>query len=204
MSLMYAVALAALTMLLAELAPAAPAAGVATPGPAATVPVPAPTRDPLVYDDPGVHFRAPDGWTRVDLGALASDAGGKAPPAALYVFHRGKSDERSILIDIQPFEGTLDGLESSKETELRNAAEGTFVDRKVRTTLSNGMPAYFIKVSQPGGPVGHQLRRYDYVIYDLTRSIDVAYVGRYGDFDESDVQKALASLSVVVYPRNRR
>jgi len=182
-----------ITSAVAVLAPATPN----------VTPAPKATPDSLAYDDAGMHFRAPVGWTRVDLGALSA-AGSKAPPVALFVFNRGKSDERSILIDIQPFEGTLDGLESSKETELRNASEGTFVDRKTKTTLANGMPAYFMKVSQPGGPVGHQLRRYDIVVYDLSRSIDVAYVGRYGDFEETDVRAALASLSVVVYPRNRR
>lgn len=159
--------------------------------------------DPLAYDDPGMHFRAPDGWTRVDLGALVATQNDKAPPAAVFVYHRGMNDERSIVIDIQPFVGTLDGLESTKETELRNASEGTFVDRKVKTTLVNGMPAYFFKVSVPGGEVGHQVRRYDYVVYDLTRGIDVAFIGRYGDFDIDDVKRALASLTVVVYPRDR-
>ena len=161
------------------------------------------TPDPLAYDDPAVHFRAPDGWSRLAIAAPATDSGGQRPPVAVYVFHGGQADQRTIIIDIQPFAGSLEGFESAHETELRNQAEGTFVDRRAKTQLANGMPAYFIKVSQPGGAAGHQLRRYDYVVDDLQRSIDVAYIGRNGDFDEAEAQKALASLSVVVYPRGR-
>ncbi len=167
-------------------------------------PAPAPTHDPLAYDDAGMHFRAPDGWTRVDIGALTAGSDEQTPPAAVFVYHAGQRDQRSIVISIAPFDGTLEGFESSKETELRNAADGTFVNHGPRTMLGNGMPAYFLKVSQPGGDAGSQLRRYDFVVYDLTRGIDVAYVGRYGDFDENDVRTALGSLSVVVYPRGRR
>ena len=186
------------TVALASVAPSRVVAQVAA------TPAPAATRDPLAYDDPGMHFRAPDGWTRVDLGNAQAASGDKAPPAAVFTYDAGKRDQRTIVVDIQPFDGTLEGLERSKETDLRNAADGTFVDGKTRLTLGNGMPAYFLKVSQPAGAAGNQIRRYDYVIYDLTRGIDVAFIGRYGDFDENDVKRAFASLSVVVYPRGRR
>ncbi|GAC1306391.1 MAG: hypothetical protein NVSMB21_09090 [Vulcanimicrobiaceae bacterium] len=162
------------------------------------------TPDPLAYDDPGMHFRAPDGWTRVVTSDAAPDAGSSnAPPAAVFVRDAGRAEQRTIVIDIQPYDGTLDGFERSRETELHSQTDGTFVDRHTKTTLSNGMPAYFLQVSQPSGAAGHQRRRYDYLVYDLARSIDVAYIGRYGDFDEADVKAALASLSVVVYPRRR-
>lgn len=189
----------------ASQAPLALQAPASPQGPAASAtPLPAPTLDPLAYDDPGMHFRAPDGWKRIALasdGSAAND--GKRPPAAIYVFNAGRSEQRTIVIDIQPFEGTLDGFERARETELHSGTDGTFVDRKTKIALANGMPAYLVQVSQPGGQVGHQLRRYDYLIYDLQRSIDVAYIGRYGDFDERDVAAAFASLSVVVYPRRR-
>ena len=166
-------------------------------------PVPAPTVDPLAYDDPGMHFRAPDGWKRIELADAANDPSAKVP-AAVFTYHGDRSDARTIVITIEPYSGTLEGLEVSKESELRSASDGTFVDRKTKIVLGNGMPGYAIRVSQPSGPAGHQLRRYDYVISDLSRSIDVAYVGRYGDFEDRDVEAALASLSVVVYPRARR
>jgi len=181
----------------------APSAAAATTATAAPTPAAAPTRDPLAYDDPGMHFRPPDGWTRVALAEQSANNDGKRPPAAVYVLHPGRAEQRTIVVDIQSYDGTLDGFERSRESELHSEADGTFVDRKTKTALDNGMPAYFVQVSQPGGAAGHQLRRYDYLVYDLQRSIDVAYVGRYGDFDEKDAKAALASLSVVVFPRRR-
>ncbi len=188
---------AVLAALLASPAPVTAPAVNATPQPAPTV-------DPLTYDDPGMHFRAPDGWKRVDLTGAPNDPSGKAGPAAVFLFAPDRNnDARTILITIEPFAGTLEGLVHSRESVLRSANEGTFVDHETKIALANGMPAYLVQTSQPGGPVGHQLRRYDYIVYDLQRSIDVAYVGRYGDFEEKDVRAALASLSVVVYPRRR-
>ena len=175
-------------------------AAVAAPSP---VPIVVPTSDPLAYDDAGLHFRAPDGWTRVNVPETTEGSGGKTPPAAVFVRDAGKVEQRTIVIDIEPFDGTLDGYERSRETELHSEADGTFVDYHTKTMLANGMPAYFLQVSQPGAAAGHQVRRYDYLVYDLTRSIDIAYIGRYGDFDSSEVKTALASLAVVVYPRRR-
>lgn len=64
------------------------------------------------------------------------------------------------------------------------------------------MPIYVVRASQ-GSEVGHFIRRYDYLIFDGERGIDVAFIGRPNDFDEKDVQAALASLYVVAYPRRR-
>lgn len=192
--------------LFASVALASLVAGLASPAPVTTAvptPAPAPTVDPLAYDDPGMHFRAPDGWKRIPLVDASNDPSAKVP-AAVFTYHGDRNDARTIVISIEPYSGTLEGLEVSKESELRSTADGTFVDRKTKIVLGNGMPGYAIKVSQPSGPAGHQLRRYDYVIYDLARSIDVAFIGRYGDFEDRDVEAALSTLSVVVYPRVRR
>jgi hypothetical protein len=167
----------------------------------AAAPVAALTPDPLSYDDPAMHFRPPDGWTRVPV--KPPDGGGDEPaPVAAYAFHAGKSDARAIVITVAPFDGSLEAFKSSHESELRGAGD-TFVDHEDRTTLANGMPAYFLKVTQGVG-AGQQVRRFEYLAIDLTRSIDVAMIGRAGDFDENDAKKALASLYVVVYPRTRR
>ncbi len=165
---------------------------------------PAFAADSLSYDDPGMHFKPPDGWTRVELNQEPAGANNdeKRPPAAIYVWHRGQIDQRTIVVNIQPFEGTLDGFESQHESDLRSASDGTFIDKKTKTTLANGMPAFFLKVSS-GSELGTFTRRYEYLVYDGTRSIDVAYGGRQGDFDEKDAVAALASLYVVMYPAKR-
>ncbi len=188
------------------LSPLAAAAATPAPLPSPAVvatPAAAPTRDALSYDDAGMHFRAPDGWTRVDLG-VPPETSDASRPIALFVFHPGKYDQREIRVTIEPWDGTLEGFETQKESAVRGGSDGTFIDHRDKTALQNGMPAYLLRSSQPGGSAGFQLRRYDMLVYDLTRGIDVAFVGHAGDFDEAEVRHALATLSVVVYPRTRR
>lgn len=160
---------------------------------------PAPAAGPS-YDDPGMHFSAPEGWERLELVARSSD--GQPGPVAVFIKNRGKYDQKTILITIGSFSGTLDGLESVHESETRSQQEGTFVDKKLRVTLPNGMPAWWLKVTT-GTDVGKFSRRYEYVVFDGKRRIVVAYAGRLGDVEEKEAQAALASLVVVLFPRGR-
>jgi hypothetical protein len=160
--------------------------------------------DPLSYDDPGMHFRPPDGWVRVIMdGSGGTDQSGNRAPAAVYVMRKGNSDLRNILITIDMFAGTVDDLERMHEGELRKTNEGTFIDKHEKTTLANGMPAYWLRASE-GTQLGAFTRRYEWVVADGTRSIIVSYVGKQGLFDDKDARAALASLYVVAFPRNRR
>jgi hypothetical protein len=159
--------------------------------------------DPLSYDDPAVHFRPPDGWERLSMLPSATPSpGDPGPPAAVYIKNRGKQDARTIVLTIQNYDGGLDNLETSHENDLRTAADGVFIDKKIKTTLANGMPAWFLRVSS-GSQLGDFLRRYEYLVYDGKRSIVASYIGRQGDFDEKEAKDALASLYVVLYPRDR-
>jgi hypothetical protein len=158
--------------------------------------------DPLSYDDPGMHFRPPDGWERLQLSDSGPDQNGPRPPVAVYFLKKSKSDQRLITITVQPFTGSLDGFVNSRTSDLRKQSDSTFVEKQQKTTLSNGMPAYWLKVNQ-GASLGQYVRRYEYLVIDLTRGIVVSYTGRAGDFDEKEAKDALASLYVVVYPRSR-
>jgi hypothetical protein len=159
--------------------------------------------DPLSYDDPGMHFRPPDGWERLQLTDSGPDQNGNRPPAAVYFLKKSKFDQRLITVTVQPFNGSLDGFVHSRTGDLRAQSDSTFVEKQEKTTLSNGMPAYWLKVNQ-GAKLGQYVRRYEYLVIDLTRGIVVSYAGRAGDFDEKEARDALASLYVVVYPRNAR
>ena len=160
--------------------------------------------DPLSYDDPGMHFKPPDGWERVPL-----TKDGEPPPSttegpvAVWVFDRGKIDQRVISISVKPYEGALEGLERETESDMRNNTDGLFVDKHQLLKLGNGMPAYWIRTSE-GSELGKYFRRYEYLVYDGQRSIQVAMVGHQGDFEEKDAHAALDSLYVVAYPRARQ
>jgi hypothetical protein len=161
--------------------------------------------DPLSYDDPGMHFRPPDGWTRVPADQLQGGSPGGGPsPAVAYFLRKGSNDIRTILITIDgSFNGNVDELDRAHEGELRKTNEGTFIDKHEKTTLTNGMPAFWLRASE-GTQVGAFTRRYEWLVADGTRSIIVSYTGKQGAFDEKEAREALASLYVVAYPRGRR
>ena len=159
--------------------------------------------DPLSYDDPGMHFKAPDGWVRIPIPGESTSPGLEAKTTlAAYGFSNGKNDSRIISITAEPFDGSLDGAESSHETDMRNSSDTTLVDHKTKMVLANGMPAWFLKISQGSDPFT-AIRLYQYVVFDGTREVVASYSGRQFNFSEDDAKKALASLYVVVYPGKR-
>ncbi len=157
----------------------------------------------LSYDDPGMHFKAPDGWQRIDVPNADQSDDEHKPPAAVYVYHSGQPDQRLITVDIQDGAGSLDGFERSHESDLRQQAgdNGSHVDKRTQVTLANGMPAYLLRVTLGDGL--QAVRRYEYLVFDGHRDIDVAYSGHQGLFEEKDAVAALSSLYVVAYPEGR-
>ena len=157
--------------------------------------------DGLSYDDPGMHYRAPDGWQRIDLPKVAADSDGPHPPAAEFFKDFSKGDRRAIVVQIEPYDGGLERLVSDQESELRRG-DDTRINGEQRTTLANGMPAYWLCADQ-GSELANLVRRCEYAVFDGQRSIVVVYVGRQGYFDANEAKSALASLYVVLYPQGR-
>jgi uncharacterized protein GlcG (DUF336 family) len=159
--------------------------------------------DGLSYDDPGMHFQAPDGWTRLQL-ANPDDGSDQNKdsdvPVAVFTWHQGKGDQRTITITIAPFDGGLDQFEKGHESDLHSQSDSAFVQKKTKTALANGMPAYFLTTSLGSSSSATFTQRDEYLVIDTQRSIDVAYSGVAGQFDEQVAKEALASLYVVVYP----
>jgi hypothetical protein len=152
-----------------------------------------------------MHFRPPDGWLRVQF-AEGADVDPHGPhPVAAWVLQTKKMDSRQLVITVEPFDGSLGNFEASHESDMRNEGkdQSLFVDHKETTTLVNGMPAYFMRVNQ-GNAAGQFMRSYQYVVIDKQRGIVVSYSGRAGQFDDKDAKAAMASLYVVVYPKQIR
>ncbi len=167
--------------------------------PAVAASAPAPAGDPLSYDDPGMHFKAPDGWTRVDV--PPGDPNGSDPhPVAAFTFHGGRSDEREIVISVQQFDGGLDEFEHSHESDMRSASDTAFIEEHSKTTLQNGMPAYFFRVRTGDPSSSRDVERSEYLVIDTQRAIDAAIVAGVGQVDAKDAKAILSSLYVVVYP----
>jgi hypothetical protein len=154
------------------------------------------TSDANTYSDRSITFTAPDGWT--NLHAPPPDGTENSTPVAMFIKSFNKYDTRAIQIVVKDYSGSLDGFEGDHEKELRKDSDSAFI-RKSKVTLANGMPAYWLKVTQ-GADAGSYVALYEYVIVDLKRAITVAYIGKQGFFDEKDAQTSLAQLAVVAYP----
>jgi hypothetical protein len=160
--------------------------------------------DPLSFDDPGMHFKAPDGWERFPLQESGENPGGQAgsAPIAVWGFHVGKGDQRVISIVIRSSDEGLETIERQHEADLRDQGDGVFIDKHELTKLENGMPAYWVR-SSSGTDAGKFYRRYEWVVFDGKRSIFVTLLGKQGDFDDAYAKAALKSLYVVAYPGAR-
>jgi hypothetical protein len=161
--------------------------------------------DGATYNDDGMHFEAPAGFEKVDLppaDPTGSDDSDEAAPLAAFVYHRGQADQRAITISVARFDGPVEKFADSHVGDERKNDDGSFVAKNERTTLQNGMPAYYVRLNS-GDTAGKYVQRAEYLVCDGTRSIDVAYVGPQDSFNDAQAKAALASLYVVVYPKHR-
>jgi hypothetical protein len=162
--------------------------------------------EPPSYNDDGMHFDAPADFEKLPLAAPAdptgSDDDDSPLPVAVFAYHKGKIDQRVIQITVARFEGRVEAFDVSKISEERKNSN-SFVAKNEKTTLQNGMPAYFVKLNA-GATAGQYVQSYQYFVCDGTRSIVVAYSGQQGSFDDATAKAALSTLYVVVYPNHRR
>jgi hypothetical protein len=163
----------------------------------AAVASPALAADPLSYDDPGMHFSAPAGWTRVPL--PPHQDGDDDQPAALFVYRPGQYDARTIVVKIVDSTEDLSTFESEQEQQLRSAGDATYVKKRQPIQLTNGMPAFLLE-STTSGDTGASVSRFEYVVIDGERGITVTYGGSTSDIDEKMALAALGTLYVVAYP----
>jgi hypothetical protein len=108
---------------------------------------------------------------------------------------------RIITIQMETFDGNLDGFEMVTENELRNQTDSVFVKKKTLTTLSNGMPAYWQDITIGSG--FQEAKRYEYAWVDGVRGIVLAMTARYGTVTEDQAKAALSQASGVAFPRRR-
>jgi hypothetical protein len=163
------------------------------------------------YNDPGMHYTPPADWENVLLApsaGIVDEKSGDSPdsdvlkPVAVYSFHRGKPDQRTIVISVKEFDGPLDAFDRATESDTHTQSDGAFIDKPIKMTLANGMPVDLLKIDSGSDP-GHFTERFEYLIIDGTRGITISYGGRQGDFTQKDALDAFTSLYVVRYPRHQ-
>jgi hypothetical protein len=119
---------------------------------------------------------------------------------------RGKSVSKTVTISIADYDGPLSDFVADRTDAMRSSSSGSdntiFVDKKIATKTSNGMPA--MELIWTGTPAnGVQSKSYEYLMIDGKRSIDVRYSGALGEIGDSDAAAVFSSLYVVAYPRPR-
>ena len=153
------------------------------------------------YSDPAMSFTAPSNYVQAAI--PAHDPTDFSDPAVVAAFaaNAGKVEQRVITITMENFDGDVDGFETLSENELRTQTDGVFVKKKERTTLSNGMPAYWQEISVGTG--FDEIKRFQYVWADGVRGVTLAISARLGEIDEATAKRDLATAYAVLYPKNR-
>lgn len=152
------------------------------------------------YNDPAMHFAPQVGWYRVGVPGYDPTDLSDPTTVAGYIKDPGKEYQQSLTIQLQDYDGSLAGFETFNENQIRGKVD-VFVDKKDLTTLANGMPCYFVKMSFGNGFDAKQV--YQYVVFDGKRGITVSVTGRLGELSEDQAKADLKDLAVVLYPAGR-
>ncbi len=168
---------------------------------AATAPPPA-TPAQRTYNDPAMHYVAPEGVVLIGMRQVPYQAALHMTPVAIWGIDVGQADARVISLAYERFShGSLRGFYTTYVNELRGASKGgTFVHRE-HAVLINGMPAYWLKVSSGEGLA--QMRSYAYIWYDGVRGVVLSEEARVGNLSERQAKRDLAGASAVAYPVGR-
>lgn len=190
-------------IVLAAIAFAWPACGSAAQVLAPPAPTPVPSRAPYVpeFNDPAMHFAPPSDYYTAPIAPHDPKVFETPATVAVFVKNPGKEDVRVIAVAMQNYEGSLDGFEVNSENSAREQVDGVFITHKERTTLSNGMPAYWVELSFGSG--FQSQKRYQYEWVDGVRGVTVSISGRLGEVDQKTARAALKDLSATLYPIRR-
>jgi len=159
---------------------------------------PAAANASLVYDDASMHLSVPAGYTR--LTPNPSEESDKLTPVVGFLRNPGKDDQIMVTVEMQPVRGSPEDWASQAEQQIRGRMDNPFV-KKEALRLSNGMPAYFMKIAFGEG--FSSMQQYAYAIYDGRRGILVGATAKLGVLDNDKAKALLKDLSVVIYPRGR-
>lgn len=157
--------------------------------------------DPHTYNDPAMSYTAPSDYLRIPVPPQPPIGFNGTVVQAAYVRHPRQPDSTVISLRMEAYTDDLDSYEQAAESEARNAGSDQVFIHKTMTTLSNGMPAYFLDVTI-GEDVGEQ-RIFEWVWVDGVRGVTLSVAGRFGTIDDRSAKKVLANVSAVAYPKNR-
>jgi hypothetical protein len=157
--------------------------------------------DVVQYNDPAMSFTAPQGFYPVPVPTHDPAVFDNPAVVAAFVHNPGKSDATQIVIRMQNFEGDFNAFETSVENDMRTQSSSDVFIKKSATKLSNGMPAFWQEVTMGSG--FEQMKIFGYAWSDGVRGVQLSITGRNGSVDESTAKRLLADVSAVAYPKYR-
>ncbi|HUA09157.1 MAG TPA: hypothetical protein VMA98_07755 [Candidatus Acidoferrales bacterium] len=161
-------------------------------------PQPTPTPDWHVYDDPAMHFRAPDGFFPVGQRHLAlGDLSQDSVVVAGWIYPN-KDHPRRLVIEQAAFDGDVDGWESVYENQLRDQFDNPFFKDKTDTKLRNGMPAKFLEMTTGEG---FSVQKFYMLIWaDGERGVALLLQTKMDDISALNARVLLSDATAVRYP----
>lgn len=159
-----------------------------------------PTPNPLVYDDPAMHYAAPANahavteQQHVALNDLSQDP----TNVATWVVGTNQDNAKVISIVLESYTGSLDGFDSTFENQLRGDDPATLVKNRERVFLQNRMPAIFLDVTEGSGFTTRKL--FAYIWIDTQRAVVLSVSAKLGALDEQTAKQLLAGATAVQYP----
>ena len=167
---------------------------------AAWTPTPKPL-NPHEYNDAAMHFEAPPNWGLVGYRVLKLSELGDDPQVVAGWASTDRGKPQAIVISQQAFTGDTSSFESRYENDIRQQFANILVKTKERTSLLNGMPAYFLDMSYGEG--FDTRKQYTLLWSDGSRGVSISVTGRIGEIDGASAKKLISNVSAVRYPYGR-
>jgi hypothetical protein len=161
-----------------------------------------PTPDPLVYSDPAMSFRAPDGFVAVGQRKIDVSKLGDDPEIVAGWIYPNKDHPRRLYIAQEYFEGSVADFDGVYEEQLRGQADNALFKNKQNIALKNGMPAMFMEMTSGEGFSSQKI--YILMWADSQRGVAVVLQTQLGDIDATTARVMLSDASAVRYPIDRQ
>lgn len=170
------------------------ALAVATPAPAATPAF-------QEYNDAAMHYVAPLTFAPVGQRQIPLDGLGQDPVVvAGWVIKNDPTRPKKIVIMQEAYKGSLDGFDQVFEQQMRSQYTAFFKDKE-RTTLKNGMPAYFM--TGTWGTGFDDTKAYIMIWADGARGVALIVSSQVGQIDMPTAKAILSDCTAVAYPVGR-
>lgn len=163
----------------------------------AQVPLPTPTPNYQVYDDPAMHFKAPAaylplGQRKLSLRQLTEDP----QIVAGWAIH-DPDRPKQIVIEMESYQDNLNGFDQVFEQQLRAKFSGIVRDKE-HVSLKNGMPALFMTMTAGAG--FSAVKMYWYLWVDGQRGVALGLQTQVGQLSVAEAKRLLADCTAVAYP----